>query len=358
MNRILAINPGSTSTKVGVFDDENCVFKRTITHSEEELSQFPKLFDQLGFRCEIVKRVLRDAKVSGESCTAIAARGGLLPPIRSGAYLVTSEMIDYLRKRPQLIHASNLGAELAYTLGAPYDLPCYIYDPVTVDEMLPVYKITGLAEFERRALGHNLNMRAMAHRYAEEHQLSYDDVTLIVVHLGTGITLTLHQNGRIIDMVNDEEGPFSPERTGGLPSSLLIDFALSGQYTRNELQNLLKTGGGLMSHLGTKDAREVEGRIKAGDDKAKLIYDAMALSVARWIGSLAVDVKGKVDAIILTGGIAYSKYFTSMITDHVSFLAPVVIYEGDDELSALSRGVLRVLRGEEEAYVLSEEDLK
>ena len=179
-----------------------------------------------------------------------------------------------------------------------------------------------------------------------------------VVHLGTGITLTLHQNGRIIDMVNDEEGPFSPERTGGLPSSLLIDFALSGQYTRNELQNLLKTGGGLMSHLGTKDAREVEGRIKAGDGKAKLIYDAMGLSVARWIGSLAVDVKGKVDAIILTGGIAYSKYFTSMITDHVSFLAPVVTYKGDDELSTLSRGVLRVLRGEEEAYILSEEDLK
>ncbi|HHU07032.1 MAG TPA: butyrate kinase [Clostridiaceae bacterium] len=358
MYRILAINPGSTTTKVGVFDDGVSIIDFTISHSEEELSQFPELFDQLDFRYEAVKKILQDARITGDTCTAIAARGGLLPPVKAGAYLVTPAMIDYLRYRPQLIHASNLGAELAYKLAAPYNIPCYVYDPVTVDEMLPVYKITGLAGFERRALGHNLNMRAMAHRYAKEHQISYDEVTLIVAHLGTGITLTLHQNGRIIDMINDEEGPFSPERTGGLPSGLLIDFALSGHYTRSELHNLIKTGGGFMSHLGTKDVRKVEVWIKAGNENAKLIYEAMALSVARWIGTLAVDVKGNVDAIILTGGIAKSEYFTALISDHVSFLAPVVIYEGEDELAALSRGVLRVLKGEEEARILSASDLQ
>ncbi len=358
MNRILAINPGSTSTKVGIYEEELLVFQRTVTHSEGEISQFPELFDQMDFRCAVVKKVLEKTGITPETVTAIAARGGLLPPVKAGAYLVTPVMMDYLRNRPQLIHASNLGAEIAYRLGAPYNIPCYVYDPVTVDEMLPVYKITGLAEFERRALGHNLNMRAMAYRYAREQQMSYSDLTLIVAHLGAGITLTLHDKGRMIDMINDEEGPFSPERTGGLPAGMLIDFALSGKHTHTELHKILKTGGGLKSHLGTKDAREVEKRIEAGDEKAKLVYEAMALAVARWIGVLAVDVKGEVDAIILTGGIAYSKYLTSLIRDHVSFLAPVVIYEGEDELNALAGGILRVLRGEEEAYILSEDELK
>ena len=352
MNKILTINPGSTSTKIALFNNEQIFFYRVIEHSEEELSQYKELFDQMDFRLRILKGALREAKVDPETVTAIAARGGLLPPVKAGAYRVTPEMIALLRHRPTLEHASNLGAPLAYALGDPYDIPCYIYDPVTVDEMLPLHKITGLSCFRRRALGHNLNMRAMAHRYAASRNIPYADLNLIVVHLGTGITLTLHQKGRITDMINDEEGPFSPERAGGLPNLQLIDLAFSGKYDKKSLTRLVKTEGGLMSHLGTKDARVIEERIKAGDEKADLVYKAMALDVSRWVGALAVDVCGDVDAIILTGGIAYSNYLTEIIKNYISFIAPVIIYEGEDELKALAEGILRVLRGEEEVNSL------
>lgn len=354
--KILVINPGSTSTKLAVFKNEELIFKKNIAHADKDLQDFTDIFDQLDYRLQIIRAVLEEEKMSLDSISAIAARGGLLPPVKPGAYLVTSDMIDFLKHSPQAVHASNLAAALADALGSPFAIKSYVYDPVTIDEMLPVYKLTGLASFRRRALAHNLNMREMVRRYAADEKKNIKDLTLIVAHLGGGITLTLHQHGRIIDLINDEEGSFSPERTGALPCSQLIDLAFSGKYSQKELQQIIKSKGGLMSHLGTRDARIVEERITAGDKKAKLVYEAMALSVAKNIAALSVDVKGQVDAIILTGGLAFSKLLTKMIIDHISFIAPVTIYAGEDELKALASGVLRVLEGKEVAKILSKED--
>ena len=347
--RLLILNPGSTSTKLAVFDDEKALFVESVTHSPEELAPFDKVADQYEFRKDLVLKTLAAHDIPLDSLNGIVSRGGLLTAIEAGAYAVNDDMVWQLRNKPRNEHASNVGAMIADAIGKELGIPAYIYDGVTVEELTPINQITGLPEMQRKGLGHNLTTRAAAMRYAREQGRPYQDITVIVAHLGGGISVNLHHNGKIEDFINDEEGPFSPERAGGLPMFDVIAKCFAPGATQKDVMKTVKSRGGLMAHLGTTDSRQVEKMIAAGDEHAKLIYDAMALNVAKNIAKCAPGVKGKVDAIILTGGIAYSKYFTQAVTDYVDWIAPVVIYAGEDEMQSLALGGLRVLRGEEQA---------
>ncbi len=349
MERLLILNPGSTSTKLAVYDDETPVYTESIAHTPEELAPFDCVADQYAFRRDLVLRSLEQHRIPLNSLTAIVSRGGLLPPIEAGAYQINEDMVWQLRNRPRNEHASNVGAMIAYDIANRLGIPAFIYDGVTVDELTPINKITGLPSMQRKGMGHNLNTRAAAMRYAREQEKNYRDITVIVAHLGGGISVNLHHNGRIEDFITDEEGPFSPERTGGLPMFDVIRECFEPGTTYKGMMKLVKNQGGLMAHLGTTDSRKVEERITAGDEHAKLIYDAMILNIAKNIGKIAPGVCGKIDAILLTGGIAHSDYVTDGIKRYVSFLAPVIVYPGEDEMNALALGGLRVLRGEESA---------
>lgn len=351
MERLLILNPGSTSTKIAVFDGEDIVFMESVGHTPKELALFDCVADQYEFRRDIVLKCLNQHEIPLKSLTAIVSRGGLLPPIQAGAYAVNEEMVWQLKNRPRNEHASNVGAMIAFAIGKKLGIPAYIYDGVTVDELTPINRITGLPSMQRKGMGHNLNTRAAALRYARETGREYKDITVIVAHLGGGISVNLHHNGRIEDFINDEEGPFSPERAGGLPMFDVIRDCFQDGATYKEMMRLVKSRGGLMAHLGTTDSQQVERKIADGDQHAKLIYDAMILNIAKNIGKLAPGVCGKLDAIVLTGGIANSKYVTDGITGYVSFLAPVVVYPGEDEMRALALGGLRVLRGKEKAKI-------
>lgn len=349
MEKLLILNPGSTSTKIAVFEDETPLFTESIVHSPEELAPFEHVAEQYEFRKELVVKTLENHGVSLDTLSGVVSRGGLLTPIEAGAYEVNDDMVWQLKNKPQNEHASNVGAMIARAISVEYNIPAFIYDGITVDELLPINKITGVTQFRRKGMGHNLNTRAAAMRYARESGRPYSDITVIVAHLGGGISVNLHHNGRIEDFINDEEGPFSPERSGGLPMFDVIRMCFDGEHTYNSMMKMVKRQGGLMAHLGTTDSREVEKMVNDGDEHAKLIYDAMALNVAKNIAKVAPNVCGKVDAILLTGGIAYSKYVTAEIEKYVSFIAPVVVYAGEDEMKSLALGGLRVLRGEEKA---------
>jgi butyrate kinase len=258
-------------------------------------------------------------------------------------------MVWQLRYKPQQEHASNVGALIAYAIGQELGIPAYIYDGVTVDEMLELYRVTGLTTMKRRGLGHNLNTRAAAMRYAKENNKAYKDITVIVAHLGGGISVNLHHNGKIEDFISDDEGPFSPERSGGLPLFFTIDMCFAEGADKAQILKQCKRNGGLMAHLGTTDSRDVEKMIENGDQHAKLVYDAMILNISKNIAKLTPDVNGKLDAIVLTGGIAYSKYVADAVREQVGWIAPVVVYPGEDEMLSLALGGLRVLKGEEQA---------
>ncbi|SHI95161.1 butyrate kinase [Parasporobacterium paucivorans] len=349
MEKLLIINPGSTSTKIAVYEDEKQLFVENINHDSETLTKFSEIMDQYEFRRDLIYKTVEEKGVSLDQLTAVVSRGGLLPPIEAGAYRVNEDMVWQLRNKPQNEHASNLGAVIAFDISTKYDIPAFIYDGVTVDEMLPLLKITGLPEMRRKGLGHNLNMRAAAMRYAKEHDKEYKDCSLIVAHLGGGISVSLHEDGRVADIVSDEEGPFSPERTGGLPLFQVIDMATSGKYDKKSLMKMVKNKGGFVAYFGTTDTREVEKMMKDGDKKAEMVYKAMTLNIAKHIASEAAVVNGNVEAVILTGGIAYSETFTGMIAERVKFIAPVIVYPGENEMESLALGGLRVLRGKEMA---------
>lgn len=346
--RILAINPGSTSTKIAVYDGEEPLFVENIVHTAEELAPFKEIFDQFEYRRDLVLAAMRERGVEPESLTAVVSRGGLLAPVPAGAFEINDDVVWQLRYRPENEHPSNLGASIAKSIADGLGLKAYIYDPVTVDEMAPVAKVAGLPEFRRKSLGHPLNMRAAAHKYAASKGVRYESLNLVVAHLGGGITLSAHEHGKMIDMVSDEEGPFSPQRTGGLPTFQTLKMAAESGKSFKELYRYVKTKGGLMGHLGTDDGREVERRIEAGDEQARLVYEAMAYSISKFIGALATVLKGDVDAIIITGGVAHSKMMTDWIAERVGFIAPVEVIAGENEMDALVGGTLRVLRGEEE----------
>ncbi len=349
MEKILVLNPGSTSTKIAIFDGETPLFTESLTHSAQELAPFDRVVEQYEFRRRLVLECLLRHDFDARDLTAVVSRGGLLAPIHAGAYEVNEDMVWQLQYKPQNEHASNVGPMIAHALSKELNIPAYIYDGITVDELTDINRITGLPEMCRKGIGHSLNTRAAAMRYAREQGKPYQDITVIVAHLGGGITVNLHHNGRLEDCVNDEEGPFSPERAGGLPMFDVIHRCFEPDQSDRSMMKLVKSRGGLLAHLGTTDCREVERRIENGDAHAKLIYDAMALNVAKYIAKLAPGICGKVDAILLTGGITYSDYIDEEIRRRVSFIAPVTVYPGEDEMQSLAFGCLRVLRGEEKA---------
>ena len=279
----------------------------------------------------------------------MVGRGGLLPNLHAGGYLVNPHMKEALLGGQASPHASNLGALLAYEIAEPLGIPSYIYDAVMADEFEEIAKVTGLPDVQRQSMCHVLNMKAMSRKVAEKHGKRYEDMTLLVAHLGGGISIGIHKGGKIIDAIRDDAGPFSPERSGSIPLLYIVDMCYSGIYNRKEMIKRIRGMGGLKAHLGTADCRRIEKMIESGDERAKLLYEAQAYQVAKGIGELAPVVSGKVDYIILTGGVAYSKMMTDMIKERVEFIAPVEIMPGEDEMEALALGALRILRGEETA---------
>ncbi len=351
MTRLLIINPGSTSTKIAVFDDEKSIFEETLRHSVEEISAFDKIYDQYEFRKNIIVKALGKNNISIDSLDGVVGRGGLLKPIEGGTYEVNDTMLEDLKVGYLGEHASNLGGIIAYEIAKEIGKKSFIVDPVVVDEMQEVARISGLKEIERISIFHALNQKAVARRHANKLGKKYEDLNLIVAHLGGGVSVGAHEKGRVIDVANalDGEGPFSPERSGSLPVGDMMKLCFSGKYTLDEVKKMIKGNGGMVSYLNTNDAREVGKRIKDGDKYAELIYQAMAYQVAKEIGACAAVLKGKVDGILITGGIAYDKEFTTWIEERVKFICDVTVYPGEDELMALAEGGLRVLRGEEEA---------
>lgn len=350
--RILAINPGSTSTKIAIFKNLDEEFTITIRHRAEELKDFKRVFDQYEFRKQVIIKAIEDAKCDLKAINAVVGRGGLVRPIPSGVYRVNQKMLDELRHEVYGEHASNLGAILAYetskSIGA--DVPAFIVDPVVVDEMEDIARISGHPELPRISIFHALNQKAVARRFAREVAKNYTDLRLIVVHLGGGITVGVHKFGRVVDVNNglDGEGPFSPERSGTVPVGQLARLCFSGKYTYPEIRKLLTGSGGLVAYLGTNSAVEVENRISNGDKYASLIYEAMAYQIAKEVGASATVLKGKIDAILITGGLANSPLLIQMILDRISFLAPIRLFPGEDEMFALAEAVYSALKGEVE----------
>lgn len=352
--RILAINPGSTSTKIAVYHNEDPVFVKNIKHSREEIDQYNSVADQLEFRKKLIITELNAAEVSDDHVRAVVGRGGLVKPIESGVYEVNDAMRHDLNNSPLGEHASNLGGLIAEQIAK--SLPnarAFITDPVVVDEMEELARISGHPKFERISIFHALNQKAVAHQHAKQTLTTYEDLNLIVAHLGGGISVGAHKRGRVVDVNQglDGEGPFSPERSGHLPMGALIKLCFSGDYTLKEVKKMVTGQGGLVAYLGTNDAYEVEQRMKAGDKKAELIYSAMAYQVSKEIGAMAAVLEGEVDGILLTGGIAHDRWFISEIVKRVERFGPVHIYPGEDEMKALATNALRVLRGEMELKI-------
>jgi butyrate kinase len=356
--KILAINPGSTSTKIAVYEDENVIFSKSISHSTGELENYKNVSEQFDMRKESVLNILEENDFNKENLDAIVGRGGILPPVKSGAYLINEVMVDRLKNRAIVEHASNLGALIAYEISKNLGINSYIYDSVAVDELTDVARVLGFPEVERTCLSHALNSRAMAIKFAKDNNKDYKDMNLIVAHLGGGITIAAHEKGKMVDVVSDDEGPFSPERSGKIPVKKVVDMCFSGRYTHKDMLKKIRGKGGIWAHLNTVDIREVEDMIENNDEKAKLIYNALIYQVAKGIGELSTVLEGDVDAIILTGGIAYSKKLTEALSNRIKFIAPVHILAGENELEALSFGTLRILRGEEDYKVYEEKELE
>ncbi|MBZ9625629.1 butyrate kinase [Clostridium sp. FP2] len=350
-HKLLMINPGSTSTKIGVYEDENEVLVETLRHSSEEIGKFEGIYEQFNFRKDVILNVLKEKNFDINTLDAIIGRGGLLKSIEGGTYAVNDAMLNDLKIGVQGQHASNLGGIIASEIGKFLDIPAFIVDPVVVDEMIDVARISGMPEIERKSIFHALNQKAVAKRYAKENGKKYEEISLIVAHMGGGVSVGAHKNGRVIDVNNalDGEGPFSPERSGGLPIGDLAKMCFSGEYTLEDIKKKINGKGGFVAYLNTNDAKEVIDRAEAGDEKYKLIFEAMGYQVAKEIGKCAAVLSGKVDAIILTGGIAYGKPMVNYIKERVEFITNVVVYPGEDELLALAEGGLRVLNGEEKA---------
>ncbi|MBN1137071.1 MAG: butyrate kinase [Anaerolineae bacterium] len=356
--RLLVINPGSTSTKIAVYDDEQPLFVETLRHPSQEITAFPNILDQYDFRLQAVLSLLQEKQIPLDSLSAVVGRGGVLRPIPSGTYQVNDKMIAELSNRnKEREHASNLGGILARDIAGRVGVPAFIVDPVAVDEFDDLARISGLPEIERKSLSHALNLKSAARRAAQDLGRPYPELNLVVVHLGGGISVTAHRQGRMVDVNQalDGTGPFAPERSGGLPVGDVVRLCFGVHpyeglnLTYEQMFKKLAGKGGLVAHLGTNNAVEVERRINAGDDHARLIYEAMAYQIAKEIGTMATVLKGKVDAVVITGGIAHSEMLLSWIRERVGWIAPILVYPGEDEMLALAQGALRVFRGEEAA---------
>jgi butyrate kinase len=345
---ILAINPGSTSTKFGLFNEDVLVFEKTIRHSSSELSRFDCVTDQFHFRKDMIMKELESRGTDLVAIAAVVGRGGLVKPIESGVYKVSQKMIDDLRKGVLGQHASNLGGLIAFDIASSLQsAEAYIVDPVVVDELQPVARISGHPAIERISIFHALNQKAVARRYAVSRNRNYEDLNLIIAHMGGGISIGVHRNGRVIDVNNalDGDGPFSPERSGGLPSGQLIDLCFSGKYTLAALKSMITGNGGMKAYLGTNNFVEVNRRAEEGEQQAVLIREALAYQIGREIGAAAAVLHGKVDAILLTGGLANDESHVERIRSMVDFIAEVVVYHGEDEIKALAFNGLLALDG-------------
>lgn len=349
--KILTINPGSTSTKIAVFENEELLYEKTLRHSSEEIGKYEKVADQFEFRKSVIEDALKEANLKVEDLDAIVGRGGLLKPIQGGTYKVSDAMVEDLKVGVLGEHASNLGGIIAKQMADEVSIPSFIVDPVVVDEMEDIARISGVPEIPRISIFHALNQKAIGRRAAKDMNKNYEDCNLLIVHMGGGVTVGAHKKGKVIDNTNglDGEGPFSPERSGGLPVGGLMRLCYGDQLSKAEIGKRIKGNGGVVAYLGTNDMRDVEDMIAKGDEKAALIYDSMVYQICKEIGAYSTVLKGEVDAIILTGGIAYSQIIREKIEDRVKFIAPVKAYPGEDEMIALAQGGLRVLNGEEES---------
>jgi len=347
----LIINPGSTSTKIGVFEDETLLFEETLRHSTEEISQYGSIVEQKDFRKKIITDLLEKKNFNMKSFNVIVGRGGMLKPIPGGTYAVTDALLEDLKIGKQGQHASNLGGILAREIGDEIGAPSYIVDPVVVDELMPVARYSGVPELPRTSVFHALNQKAVAKRYAKETGKPYETLRLIVVHMGGGVSVGAHLNGRIVDVFNalDGDGAFSPERAGAVPSGALIKMCFSGKYTEKEVYSKIVGKGGFNAYLGTNDMREVNKMVNEGDEKAAEAREAFIFQVAKDMGSMACVLDGKVDQIIVTGGIAYNEVVVDSLKQKAGWIAPFTVYPGEDELLALAQGAIRVLTGEEKA---------
>jgi butyrate kinase len=349
---ILAINPGSTSTKIAVYADTSPVFIQTLRHTTEELAPFDLVTDQFNFRKELILKELENAEIPLDQIKVVMGRGGLLKPVESGIIEVNEKMIHDLESCNFGEHASNLGGLISYDLAQ--SLPkanAYISNPVVVDELDDLARLSGHPLLPRRSIFHALNQKAVAREHSKSIMKKYEELNLIVIHLGGGITVGAHKKGRVVDVNQglDGDGPFSPERTGTLPVGDLVRLCFSGKYTQKEIMKMIKGEGGLVAYLGTNSAYEVEQRIVKGDEKAKYIYDGMAYQIAKEVGGMVAILQSDVDGILITGGIAHDKYFVNQIISYIHRMAPVHVYPGEDEMRALAMNGLRLILGEVEA---------
>ncbi|MGC9151066.1 MAG: butyrate kinase [Microbacter sp.] len=345
---VLSINPGSTSTKVALYEDEKLIFSRSVDHTEEELRPFKKIIDQFYFRKSVVLKILAEEKVEIGKLDAVVGRGGMVKPIESGVYEMNKALHNDLVRGVQGEHASSLGGLLAEALVEGFEHPrAFIADPVVVDEMQPVAKISGHPLFPRKSLFHALNQRAIGRLHAKNVGKNYDELDLIVAHLGGGVTVGVHRHGKVVDVNNgiDGDGPFSANRSGVLPAADIARLCFSGDYSLPEVIKMISTHGGLLAHLGTSDLREVEQRMQAGDEYAVLVFNALSYTIAKEIGAMSTVLLGKVDAILITGGMAKSDLLIENLRPRVSYLAPFYVYPGEDEMWALAMNGLDVLRG-------------
>jgi butyrate kinase len=353
---LLVINPGSTSTKVAVFRNTENILQKNLNHSTDELAKYEKITDQFQYRQEMILEWLKEEKIEVESLAAVVGRGGLLKPMPGGTYKVTDAMIEDLKIGVQGEHASNLGGIIAKGIADDQGIPSFIVDPVAVDEFDDIARVSGLPELPRKSLVHALNIKAVARRAAKDMNKDLSELNFIIAHLGGGISISPVEKGRIIDANNaNDAGPFSPERAGSVPVGALIKLCYSGKYTQAEMKKMTVGKAGLVGYLGTNDARDVIKMIENGDKKAELIFDAMTYQISKEIGAMATVLNGKLDAILLTGGIAYSNLLCEKISKRIQFIAPVKVYPGEDEMLALAEGTQRVLNGEEQAKIYENE---
>ena len=348
---ILAINPGSTSTKAAIFGNSRQVAGQTIRHAPDDFRGCVTLLEQKEIRMRSIAQLLSEQGIGADELDAVVGRGGLTKPIPSGTYKINDKMIADLSSGFASTHPSSLGPIIAMEIGKKYGIPCFVVDPVVVDEKEPIARISGIPQITRRSISHALNTKAIARRCAGDLGLKYEDCRFVIAHMGGGVSVAAHRYGRAID-VNDAlygEGPFSPERCGGLPVEQVVQMCFSGEYTEADMVAFTTKKGGMAAYIGTNDLQEAERRILEGDAQAALVVDAMAYQIAKEIGAMAAVLEFRVDGIILTGGLAYSNRFTGAIKNYVAGLADVHTYPGEDELLALAEGALRVLRGEEAA---------